>query len=99
MATNSKNFPTVSGPKTQIFTYTAPWAYLINICRSLVCSKLGSINTGHLVIEETGLAVRQYGTKKNGSVVKMKVLKESFWPRVLIYGAMVILPQITWNDD
>lgn len=98
MATISKKLPTVEDSKASILTFSAPWAYLINICRTLVCSKLGSISTGHLVVEETGLPVREYGIKQNGSVVKLKVLKETFWPRVLVYGAMVILSMTTWDD-
>lgn len=77
--------------KAQSLFYAAPWAYPINVCRSLVCSKLKIINTGHLIIEETGLEVQEYGRKQNGSVARMKVLRETFWPRVLVYGAMVIL--------
>jgi hypothetical protein len=91
MATTLNHKASRNAPNSVLPISMLSWTktYLINTCRSLVCSKLKNLTTGLLIINETGFGVHEYGSKKNGHVVEIQVAKDHFWLRTLVFGAMV----------
>ena len=64
----------------------------MNLSRSTVLTLLGRISVGHIYITDTDGKVTicgGAGVKDGSSRTEMKVLKEAFWVRVLLFADMV----------
>ena len=68
------------------------WGPFVTISRSTVLALLGRIQVGQMVVEDcdgTTKICGQLGKKDGSPHTKLKVLKEAFWVRVMLFADMV----------
>ena len=68
------------------------WGPFVTISRSTVLGLLGRIQVGYLVVEDcdgTTTICGQLGAKDGSPHTELKVLKEAFWVRVMLFADMV----------
>lgn len=84
----------VSRPFNLIRTYVASlaWVPLVNLSRSFVLPLLKRIEIGTVVVIDNDGAVFVCGAHQpddSGPNTELRVLKESFWVRILLFADMV----------
>ena len=68
------------------------WGPFVTISRSTVLGLLGRIQVGQLVVEDcdgTTTICGQLGGRHGSPHTDLKVLKEAFWVRVMLFADMV----------
>ena len=76
--------------KTYVGSFT--WAPFVQLSRSTILGLFQRVEVGQLVVTECdGSATICGGTgeTKDGPIVQVKVLKEAFWVRLLLFADMV----------
>ncbi len=68
------------------------WGPLVTISRSTVLGLLGRIQVGQLVVEDcdgTTTICGELGVEDDSPHTELRVLKEAFWVRVMLFADMV----------
>lgn len=84
----------VSRPFNSLRSYVASltWAPLVNLSRSFVLALLKRIEVGTVVVIDCNGAVFECGAHQpddSGPKTELRVLKENFWVRILLFADMV----------
>ena len=87
MAIVSRSFDSL-----RIYVSSFTWRPLVKLSRSTVLGLLGRIEIGQLVVKDcdgTGTICGGSGDKDGSPQTELKVLKEAFWVRVMLFADMV----------
>jgi len=64
-------------------------SYFAGTCRAIVLSRLKELRVGSLKIIESRHDVHTFGKESSENHGTLKVLDETFWPRLVFQGALV----------
>ena len=95
MAIISKTFDSL---RSYVGSFT--WGPFVTISRSTVLGLLGRIQVGQLVVEDcdgTTTICGELGEKDGSPHTELKVLKEAFWVRVMLFADMVRQLRFLWG--
>ena len=87
MAIVSRSFDSL-----RIYVGSFTWGPFVKLSRSTVLGLLGRIEIGQLVVKDcdgTGTICGGPGDKDGSPQTELKVLKEAFWVRVMLFADMV----------
>ena len=76
----------------RIYVGSFTWGPFVNLSRSVVLGLLSRVEVGQLIVKDSDGTVTICGSPgiKDGSPrTELKVLKEAFWVRVLLFADMV----------